>query len=272
MKLFITNPFIAGLACRAGAMILALLMLMSVVNAEPIIYVNDLWGQLGKVDVATGSVTLIGSMGTVMTDIAFDPSGNLWALSFSNFYKVDPTTGNATLVGNHSIPDGNALVFGQDGTLYAAGNSSTSLYTINTSTGQATSIGSIGYYAAGDLAFLDGDLFLTTTSDHLVRIGLGGTLNVTDVGPLGISSVLGLARGDDGVMYGVSGIQILTINTSTGQSAFQRNYNFDNLGNAYGASFISEATPEPSSITMLGIGAVSVLIYARRQLKRTTKN
>jgi hypothetical protein len=272
MKLFMINPFIAGLACRAGTMILALLMYISVVNAEPIVYVNDLWGQLGKVDVATGGVTMIGSMGTVMTDIAFDPSGNLWALSFSNFYRIDPTTGNATLVGGHSIPDGNALVFGQDGTLYAAGNYLTLLYTINTNTGLATAIGDIGFHSAGDLAFLGNDLYLTSTTDHLIRIGLGGTLNVTDVGPLGVSSVLGLARGDDGIMYGMAGRQILTINTSTGQATFLRNYNFDNLGVAYGASFISEATPEPSTISMLCIGAVGVLIYVRRRQKRATRN
>lgn len=269
---WLVKSIIEGAMCRAWLAFFAFVILAWDVKAEPIIYVDDSIGQLGKVDVDTGNVTIIGGMGATMTDIAFDSSGNLWALSFSNFYKVNPLTGSATLIGNHNIPFGNALVFGLDGTLYAAGNTSTSLYTIDTSTGQATSIGNIGYYSAGDLAFLNGDLYLTTSSDHLIRIGLGGTLNVTDVGPLVFSSVLGLARGDDGVMYGVAGIQILTINTSTGQASFKRNYNFNELGNAYGASFITEAIPEPSIITMLGIGAVSVLIYARRWQKRATRH
>ena len=42
-------------------------------------YVDDSNGRLGTVNVATGAVNLSGSMGTVMTDIAFDPKGHLLA-------------------------------------------------------------------------------------------------------------------------------------------------------------------------------------------------
>ena len=79
-----------------------------------------------------------------------------------------------------------------------------------------------------------------------MRINLSGTVSATDVGPIGFSSVLGPARGDDGVMYGVSGNQIITIDTSTGQGTLKSNYGGQNLGDAYGASFVAEAIPEPS--------------------------
>src|SRR4051812_18695250 len=48
------------------------------VVAPPQIWIDDANGNLGKVNVATGAVTFIGPTGYSLTDIAFDPSGQLW--------------------------------------------------------------------------------------------------------------------------------------------------------------------------------------------------
>ena len=48
-------------------------------------HVHDGNGGLATVDVITGDVSLIGNMGIVMTDIAFDPTGALYGLSFGGF-------------------------------------------------------------------------------------------------------------------------------------------------------------------------------------------
>jgi hypothetical protein len=137
-------------------------------SADPILWVNDSNGVLGTVDVSTGNVHVIGNTGAALTDIAFAPNGDLYGISFENLYSINPVTAvtaAATVVGATDIPDGIALVFGSDGTLYGAGNRSTYLYSINPATGAATSLGNIGFRSAGDLAFIGSDLYLSSHSN-----------------------------------------------------------------------------------------------------------
>lgn len=112
-------------------------LLGGVASASPILWVGDSDGTLGTVDVASGTATVVGEMPVTMTDIAFDPSGNLWGISFNQLYRIDKTTAGVALVGNLGI-SANSLVFGADGTLYAA---NTNLYTLNTTTGAASLVG-----------------------------------------------------------------------------------------------------------------------------------
>jgi sugar lactone lactonase YvrE len=140
-----------------------------VANAAPVLWSGDSSGRLGTVDVATGDVNVIGSMGVTMTDIAFDPDGNLWGITFGSLYKIDKTTATSTLVGNLGT-SANSLVFNSSGVLYTANSS---LYTIDTTTGAASLVGNGGdsYSSSGDLAFVDGNLFLSSTGgDNLVKI------------------------------------------------------------------------------------------------------
>ncbi len=96
------------------------------VHAGVILYINDSNNNLGTVDVGTGTVTVIGNLGSeTITDIAFSPTGNLFGISFTHLYQINPATAAVTQIGAHNIPNGNALVFGSDGTLYAAGFTST---------------------------------------------------------------------------------------------------------------------------------------------------
>jgi hypothetical protein len=99
--------------------------------------------------------------------LAFNPLNNVLfglTLDGSQLYTVDPATGNASLLGSTGIATPRCclggLSFRSDGTLFAdlgdsdpAGNST--LYTINTSTGAATSIGDIGFASISGIAFLD---------------------------------------------------------------------------------------------------------------------
>jgi hypothetical protein len=129
----------------------------------------------------------------IMTDLAFCPDGKLWAISSTGLYRIDPNTGAATFVESHGIPVGNALTCSTDGTLYAAGNMSTSLYTINTFTGAITALpGDLGMVSDGDLAFDNGTLYLIGLNDDgqvLARISLGSTISATPVATLSLSGV-----------------------------------------------------------------------------------
>ena len=52
---------------KFGAM-LVLAAGLAAAQAAPVLWFDDSSGNLGKVDVATGDVTMVGSMGVVMTD------------------------------------------------------------------------------------------------------------------------------------------------------------------------------------------------------------
>jgi len=209
----------------------------------PVVHVDDSSGNLGIVDVSSGAVTVIGNMGVVLTDIAFAPNGDLYGLSSVDFYRINPATAAVIRVGSHGIPNGNALVFDTNGTLYAAGFGTTLLYTINLATGIAGAVGNTGFRSAGDLAFNAGELYMSSTDDRLIRIDLANAATGTAVGRFGFSSVFGLATGDNGVLYGISGTRVFSVDINNGSGTLVADYGGLGLGPANGSSFITEAIP-----------------------------
>ena len=239
---------------------------LTAAQAAPLLWNADSNGTLGTVDVETGNVNVIGNMGAVMTDIAFDQSGNLFGISFRQLYSINKTTGAATLIGEHNMVGGvkNSLVFDSAGNLFAASNA---LYSLNTSTGASTLIGSGGgYSSSGDLAFVDGELFLASAGDPDNLFKLDTATGVgTLVGSIGIQDVFGLASPDSSTLYGAAGTSIYGINTSTGAGSLLLDFSGQGLGTVFGTAFFSEAgaTPVPVPGTLLllvgGIGALGAL-------------
>ncbi len=240
--------------------------------AAPILWISDSQANLATVDVATGIGTVIGNSGVALTDIAFDSSGTLFGVSFNTLYRVNTSNASLTTVGSLGIGGANALVFGSNGTLYAAANNTTGLYSVNTLTGAATLLGDTGFVSSGDLAFVGNSLFLaaeTGASDSLVSVGLGPVSGGL-VGSFGVNDVFGMARAENGVLYGVTGNSIRSINTATGASTFVITYNYAGRGQAFGTSFFLEAqqgVPEPATWAMmlLGFGAIGFAMRRRRQ-------
>lgn len=234
--------------------------------AGPILWVNDANGTLGTVDMATGDVTVVGATGVVLTDIAFDPEGELWGISFTNLYRINKDTGAASWVGPTGVQDGNSLVFGSDGTLYSGGRSTTQLNTIDTTSGNATSIGDVGFRSAGDLAFNSGDLYMSSVSNILVKIAIEPTVSGTGIGPIGFVNVFGMATADHETLYGISETQVFAMDVSTGQGTGILDYSGQGLFAANGTAFVSESVPEPSSLALLIMG--SSACFRRRPRKR----
>jgi hypothetical protein len=237
--------------------------------AAPVLWIGDSRGQLGTVDVATGNAVVIGNMGHVMTDIAFDPSGNLWGVDGGSLYTINAATGASTLVGATGTSFVNALVFAADGTLYAAGSS---LFTLNTGNGAGSLVGGggNGYSSSGDLAFVGGTLYLSSNvpgADTLWSIstvtGLGA-----QIGAIGSGGVYGLATADNITLYGLTGQTVLGVNTATGAGTALVSY-ANGLGAAYGTAFRTEAgatVPEPSALSLLAV-ALGGLAWAGRRRK-----
>lgn len=250
--------------------VLTLALAAGVVEAAPMLWVDDSSGVLGKVDVATGKVTIVGNMGVVMTDIAFDPSGTLYGITFNQLYSINTTTAAPTLIGNLGTSL-NSLVFGSSGTLYGANSN---LFSINLATGAASVVGNGGtpYTSSGDLAFVGGNLYLSSTvpvSDSLVQLNTA-TGAGTAIGPMGVAAVYGLATNDNINLYGVAGTSVYGVNTTTGASSFLVSFAGHGLGFANGTAFLSEAAPpvpEPETYVLLlaGLGVTGLMVRSKKR-------
>ncbi len=147
----------------------------------------------------------IGNTGVLLSDLAINPKNDAaYAISFTNLYSINLSTGKATDIGPLYASGMNALAFSRSGTLYAMSTYSSNLYTVNLSTGQASVLFDTGYIAAGDIAFdSEGALFLTTAAD-LVKVDLPAD-TATVVGATGVHHLFGLAIDDDGNLYAGQG-------------------------------------------------------------------
>lgn len=243
------------------------LVLAGAAQAGPTLWVTDFDGVLAKVDATTGTVQVVGNMGRLMTDLAFDPSGQLYGTSLFELYKIDTATAVPTLVGNLTGGTGGTitgLVFAPDGTLYGANDT---LHTIDTATGFTTYLGNTGMsYNAGDLAFVGGQLYAASydfTNDYLFRVDLA-TGAGTQVGLTGTGEISGLATDDNGTLYGAAGTALYTIDTGTGAATLVASYAGQGLGRANGAAFFSGNTPpipEPSTCLLMlaGLGLLGMV-------------
>ncbi len=240
-------------------------------------YIHDSSGNLGTVDTDSGSATVIGNMGAVMTDIAFDPDGNLFGITFNSLYKIDPVTGSSSLIGSHGVSTGNGLVFGSDGTLYASGNTTSNIYTLDTGTGANTSLGNSGFTSAGDLAFVGDDLFLSAANGQLVLIDLSDLSNSSAVGSFGVANVFGIATDENASLFAVAGTSLYSVDENTGATSGGVSFSGQGLGQAFGQAFFAEsganpdkdpndgAVPLPAGLPLLLSGLVGFGLLSRRK-------
>ena len=118
--------------------------------------------KLYTVDKDTGAGTEVGNLGVIYTNggMAIDGSGNIFLVTDRGFFSVNKTTGAAVQIGspndetalNNTSYNNTAVTRGLSSgafvgnTLYAGPDNDTesNLYTVDTTTGHATTIGSLG--------------------------------------------------------------------------------------------------------------------------------
>jgi outer membrane protein assembly factor BamB len=160
------------------------------------LYVTDLTSKLYTLDPATGSAGLVGPTGMAnVTDIAFH-GPTLYGVSFSQFLRLNPDTGQAVGIGNTGFTT-NGLAVSEEGIVYA-GTTNGQLITINPGTGAGTLVGSFGggMTSGGDLVMdSNGVLYgaLNSGSGLVIATINRATGAATVVGPTGFANVYGLA-------------------------------------------------------------------------------
>jgi len=193
----------------------------------------------GLIDLGTGRVTEL-PLGNSLNQLTLvdmaSSGGNTFAIDLlSNLYRVDPTTGNSTRIGDLGGFTSNtsflSLGFAAGGTLYTVGTNRTTrqsaLYTVNVATGGTVSLVANlpGLVDVGDIAYdtTTGRFFASastasSSSSQLYSISLTG--NTQLIGNIGFSGV-GALLVDNGILYGYDSVfaiqqQQLVINTTTG--------------------------------------------------------
>jgi hypothetical protein len=256
--------------------------------------------EVGTVNPATGTYTSFSSSQLQLTDIALDTTNQLYGVTYSQLYKLNPGTETQAIVGNLGVTGINGLAFDNNNNLFALGGLPTNgtpgtsgFYSISTSTGVASLISNLGALAPtafGNGAATNGDtsdlifnpstgrFFAVSgnTNAQLFSIGLDGSTTTIGTGT-GFNFISGLTL-DGGVLRGyTTNKNQITIDPITGVGAFDRQVNgivvqLDGSNSSIGgatSTLVAQEVPEPSSAA--GFAFLGVCFGARLLLKRKQK-
>jgi hypothetical protein len=249
------------------------------------LYVATFSGQFGTVDPTTGAFSQIGPT-------TADPLGGLvpglngfLGISFSgNLDSVNPATGAISVIGATGLGY-SALDTAELGGMVYATDFSNNLYTVNTATGAATLIGYTGIPPAPELIdpadFCDEALFAAGGNLYATFDGIDGTTLAPVINPelyqinpstgaatplASTSLFLNAAVDVNGTVYAFQTqpstltSDVFSLDLATGNTTFIASVDST-------ASFIdgAAATPEPTTITLAGVGIAAILISRRRR-------
>jgi hypothetical protein len=206
----------------------------------------------------------------LMYGISFPPSGP------SRLYSINEQTAAATPIGASLDAFLNGLQFGPDGTLYASGGDSLYRVNTSTGVasliGSGTGAGM--YNSSGDLEFVGNTMYLTSllsmATDQLFTID-PTTGQGTLIGNIGYPSVYGLAD-PNGVIYGFNtvGNHVLSISLVTGAATPVSTYSaaFHILGAAEDSSRVAAAL-EPGTLGAMALGLALVAKLATKRRRQS---
>jgi hypothetical protein len=156
-----------------------------------------------------------------ITDVAQHPHdySKLFGIDETLLYEIDLCTFELKSGVLHGVPDASALVFSSSGDLFAAG---TDVYRLTLPPGNnPDQVAQGSGWQAGDLAFVDDDLLMmSTTNDGLYRVDIEGqradpvSVDRDLRGLRGLANV-GTSREDE-VLYGFDGSSMYVVDPSTG--------------------------------------------------------
>jgi hypothetical protein len=245
-------------------------------------------GALVTIDQTTGQGTLVGTPvpDVALSGLAFNSNTDLFGStidglsSTSTLIRINPDTGTllATVgpitvagvpisIGDLSFQPGTGVLYGLRSNADPA-KLGGRLYTINTTTGVATLVGSTGATVGGGIAFApNGTLYQTTLT--LLGVPVLNTLNpatgavITSVPDTLFFDSLGIRP--DGTIFASDGNDtIYTINPTTGTPTL---IGLTHTGHPSDLDFRPEV-PEPGSLGLLCLGTLGLLGYRYRRRKQ----
>ena len=208
--------------------------------AGPVVFLADNTGRLGRLDLGTRAVTVIGRMAAVMNDIAFCPGGALFGISAQSLYRINTATAAIIRIGSYGRPALNSLVCNSAGSLFAGAFTQTKLYRLNRLNGAKTALSGIAAQSAGDLVFHETKLFLSTRQKELANLNKVTGAVITRK-PHGIVDLFGLVSTGVDKLYGFAFTKayrfVENADGPTGQSVLLFDFANKGLTKIFGASF-----------------------------------
>lgn len=241
-------------------------------------------GNLDKLDITTGTVSVIKNNGTDFEGLAYNSNESvLYGTVSSAFLEptslvtINPTTGTSTLIGANGIAL-TTITNLASGQLFGV-DSADSLYSINPSTGAATLVGATGLPSLASTFFENSLASNGTTLFYTLGTGAADALYslstttgaATLVGSTGASGIIGSAFAGptfiSGQLYGfTSSGQTETIDLSTGAATLLNDNGVTDIFGGVGivTAAVTPAVPLPpaawSAMALLGgvmgIGAI----------------
>lgn len=214
-----------------------------------------------RLDISNCSVVPITSVSTSSTisDIAFAPDGQLYGITTNGrLLRINLDNGSTQVVHTFEVQNifYTSLVADPNGVFYVAGGLPF-LISYNLNTGEETTHGMMGYSAAGDLTFYQGQLIMASSSNEMVNVDIGQPENSTAAFGfnLGGASVFGIVTfvencantrtyaTDDASMSG-----IYEVNFEEESLSLLCQYPFIIFGAASELEFVAASYPEVTGI------------------------
>lgn len=251
------------------------LLLVPSALADNTAYAGSSSGTFGTMDLSTAVFTLEGNSGQTLAGLAV-ADGTIFATSYhtasGTLFEVDPATGGLTSIGTAAGVDYDDFGSTTTGLYVVSFGSTQNLYSINPTTGAATLIGptGLGYGSWRGLSTNSSTLYFADGPDLYTLSTTTGT--ATLVGAFGSSAEMGVLLTEGGVLYGGDDTNntVDTINTGTGAATVGPTPSGSFGGSFYGLAPSpvpgATVTPEPATLSLLGMG-VSALALIRRRMR-----
>jgi hypothetical protein len=265
------------MASKRSALLLSLLTFLITTGAQagPVGYTvggnpNSPVGFFGTIDLGTGLFHQIGPSNPGFVGVATIGNTVFGDTSAGDLYRIDPATGNVSLIGNSGGPTFSTFAGTPGGALYGI-DPTNSLYAIDPNTGSASLRGSTGLPNLANANFSNAlaasanaiyyILAINSPTDELYTLNPTTGL-ATDIGPTGVQAGplqgMGGAGFVAGQLFGLdftpAGSDIYTIDTMTGAATFVASTHSFSLFTGS-----SGLVPEPASIVLTSIGLVAAL-------------
>lgn len=146
-----------------------------------VIYISDEQSKLYTLNISNCNYSFITNINIQVTDISFNPDGNLYGVtSDGHLIEINITNGSTNIVHTFEGADLNSLTIAGTGIAYASGGDG-KLWSYDLLTGEEVLYGNLGFPATGDLTFYKGDLYAAITDDRILKIDLEMVSNSTIV-------------------------------------------------------------------------------------------
>jgi hypothetical protein len=263
------------------ALLSAAFVLTPAAKADQFVYETTSSNQFGLLDLSTGAFTQTAAETPTLAGLG-EVSNSLYSGTYTGttFYGVAGVGGGLTSIGTTSGLSGGWSGFGDAaGTLYGVDIGGT-LYSVNTSTGAASSIGATGINTSNGYAISSGSSTLYASYGEELYSVNTSTGALTAIGSTGVAVTGTAGFGglvfQDGTLYGVfaefndTANTLYSINTSTGSATYIATVSgVTGDGDVYGLA----ATPEPGSLGLSALSLVLLLVgsaaYRRGRTPKT---